>query len=418
MKPRLLIFGISYAPEPISTGVNTTWQAEALTKLGWDVTVVTGIPHYPWWQAQPVPPASPADPVHVIRRRHHVPPRQTVPQRALYEGSWVASSLPVLLGRRDVDLVMGVIPNLGAAALAATAAARYRTPYVLLFQDIVGRAAERTGISGAGRVAGPIASVENWLARRASAVAIVADGFRDYFLQGGVDPSRIHRVRNPARLSPPATDRASVRRRMNWAKDEFIVLHSGAISYKQGLEGLLRTADHARNQPKLRFILQGEGSMRTELEKLAQQLRLPNVTFAPLAAEEDYSSILAAADALLLYQRPSVRNMSMPAKLGSYFAAGVPVLAAVDKEDDTAAEIRRADAGIVVPPNDPQSLLSAIDYLARNPEKAAQLGAAGKLYAERELSPDGAIQRIHSVLDGALTTRQGAMEVPVMSGQR
>jgi colanic acid biosynthesis glycosyl transferase WcaI len=405
-EPKLLTFGISYAPEPISTGVNTTWQAEALTELGWDVTVVTGIPHYPWWRAQPAPPPSPDDPVHVIRRRHHVPPRQSVAQRALYESSWVASSLPVLAGHRDVDLVMGIVPNLGGAVLAAAAAARYHAPYVLLIQDIMGRAAERSGISGAGRVAGSIGKVETWLARRASAVAVVADGFQDYFLQGGVNPSRIHRVRNPARLKPPTEDRSSVRRRMNWAERDFIVLHSGAMGYKQGLEGLLRTADHARNQPNLRFILQGEGSTRAELESMAQQMRLPNVTFAPLAPEGEYSSILAAADALLLYQRPSVRNMSFPAKLGSYFAAGVPVLAAVDEEDETAAEIRGANAGIVVPPDDPQSLLSAIDFLSRNPEHAASLGAAGKVYAAQELSPDAAIQRIHSVLHQTLPKRR------------
>jgi glycosyltransferase involved in cell wall biosynthesis len=301
---------------------------------------------------------------------------------------------------------MGIVPNLGGAVLAATAAARYRAPYVLLIQDIMGRAAERSGISGAGRLAGPIGKVETWLARRASAVAIVADGFQDYFLQGDVNPSRIHRVRNPARLKSPTEDRASVRRRMNWAEEDFIVLHSGAMGYKQGLEGLLRTADYARNQPNLRFILQGEGSTRAELESMAQQMRLTNVTFAPLAPEEEYSSILAAADALLLYQRPSVRNMSFPAKLGSYFAAGVPVLAAVAEEDETAAEIRGANAGIVVPPDDPQSLLSAIDSLSRNPEKAACLGAAGKIYAERELSPDAAIQRIHSVLQQTLPKRR------------
>jgi glycosyltransferase involved in cell wall biosynthesis len=402
MQPKLLTFGISYAPEPISTGVNTTWQAEALTELGWDVTVVTGIPHYPWWKAQPAPPSSPDDPVHVIRRKHHVPPHQSVAQRLFYESSWIASSLPVLAARRDVDLAMGIVPNLGGAVLAAAAAARYRVPYVLLVQDIVGRAAERSGITGAGRVAGAVSTVETSLARRASAIAVVADGFQDYFVQGGVDPSRIHRVRNPARLKPPIEDRASVRRRMGWADDDFIVLHSGAISYKQGLDGLLRAADHARSQPNLRFILQGEGSMRAELESMARRMQLPNVTFAPLAPEEEYSSILAAADVLLLYQRPTVRNMSFPAKLGSYFAAGVPVLAAVDEEDETAAEIRGADAGIVVAPEDPYALLSAIEYLSRNPEKAARLGAAGKVYAERELSPDGAIQRIHSVLQQAL----------------
>jgi glycosyltransferase involved in cell wall biosynthesis len=297
---------------------------------------------------------------------------------------------------------MGIVPNLGGAVLAAAAAARYRVPYVLLVQDIMGLAAERSGIAGAARAAHSVAIVEKWLARRASAVAIVADSFRDYYLQGGVHSARIHRVRNPARLLPPTEDRASVRRRTNWAEEDFIILHSGAMGYKQGLEDLLRAADLARSEPNLRFILQGEGSTRADLETMAQRMRLTNVTFTPLASEEEYSSILAAADVLLLHQRPSVRNMSFPAKLGSYFAAGVPVLAAVAEDDETAAEIRGARAGIIVQPGHPQALLAAIDNLRSDQTRAAQFGAAGKLYASHELCSDTAIQLIHSVLQQAL----------------
>ena len=44
-EPRIVIFGINYSPEPTGIATNTTWLAESLVSLGWQVTVVTGVPH-------------------------------------------------------------------------------------------------------------------------------------------------------------------------------------------------------------------------------------------------------------------------------------------------------------------------------------------------------------------------------------
>ena len=67
--PHLLVLGINYAPEPISTGINTTGLSCGLAAQGWDVTVLTGVPHYPWWQAQPAPRQAVLDGVRVLRHQ-------------------------------------------------------------------------------------------------------------------------------------------------------------------------------------------------------------------------------------------------------------------------------------------------------------------------------------------------------------
>jgi putative colanic acid biosynthesis glycosyltransferase WcaI len=200
---RLLVFGINYAPEPTGTALNTTWQTEALADLGWDVEIVTGVPHYPMWRRVPAPRRERHGEVRVTRRRHYVPAEQTAIHRGMYEATWVASALPTIRGRRDVDVVLGIVPSLGGAALANLAAARYGVPCAVLFQDVISRAAEMSGMAGASRVAASVETVETALARRANAVGIVAEGYRGYFVDGGVDPSRIFRIRNPARLGAP-----------------------------------------------------------------------------------------------------------------------------------------------------------------------------------------------------------------------
>jgi glycosyltransferase involved in cell wall biosynthesis len=408
--PRLLVFGINYAPERISTGLNTTGLSRGLAALGWDVTVVTGYPHYPEWRRQPAPQESTIDAVRVLRRWHYVPARQSVLKRGAFELSWFSSALPTILPRRPVDVVLGVVPNLSAAPLAAAAAARYNAPLALLFQDLNGRAAVQTAIAGADRFARVIRRFETGLARRAEGIAVVAEGFRPYFLDAGVRPERITRIRNPHRLPPATEAREAVRARLGWREGECIVLHTGNMGFKQGLETVVHAAAQTGPDPSLRFVLQGDGSRRAELEGLARRLGVTSLAFLPLASDADFPNIVRAADVLLLNQRGSVRNMSMPGKLGTYFAAGLPVVAAVAKDDETALEVARSGGGVVVEADNPTALLAAIVTLRRDPGRAAALGAAGQAYATCHLSEASFVEGILGFLQAAIARRQDAIQ--------
>lgn len=410
MTRRLLLLGINYEPEPTGTALNTTWWSESAAALGWDVSVVAGVPHYPMWRPEPVVRRRNHGPIRVTHRRHYVPRRQSAVRRGIYEASWVVSALPELRGGR-YDAALGVVPSLGGAVLAAAAARRYRIPYAVLFQDLMGRAADLSGMPGADRVAAPVSRLELALARKASGIAIVADGFAEYFVAGGVDPHRIHRVRNPARLPAIDEPREAVRARLDWGADDFVVLHSGSMGFKQGLETVVEAAALAREDHGVRFVLQGDGNQREELEESVRAAGLRNVDFLPLAGEREYGNVLAAADALLLNQRGSVLNMSMPAKLASYFAAGVPVVAAVAAGDETAAEIEKANAGLVVRPDDPGALIAAIATLRGDRAAAAQMGEAGRRFATSELDSDSVVGLVESFLSSVFAAS------PVRSGE-
>ena len=402
-EPRIVIFGINYSPEPTGIATNTTWLAESLVSLGWQVTVVTGVPHYPHWRRLPLPPQPSNGLVSLVRRPHYVPASQSALRRGAYELSWFASALPATRAARGADLALGIVPSLSGGALAAAAARRYGMPCALLFQDLLGRAAEQAGVGGARSLAGPVRAVETALASRAAGVAVVAEGFRDYFEAGGVDPARLWRVRNPTRLEPPSEGREATRARLGWRPDELVVLHSGSMGYKQGLENVVQAAHLARSDGSVRFVLQGGGNQTERLRALAGSLDLANVTFLPLAAPELFSSTLCAADALLLNQRASVRNMSLPGKLGDYFAAGRPVIAAVAADDETAREVEAAGGGVVAPPDDPAALLQSIALLRADPGRASELGAAGREYAERVLDPKAALETLVSFLEAILS---------------
>ncbi len=412
---RILIFGINYAPEPTGIAVQTSWLAEGLQRDGWDVAVVTGMPHYPWWRRQSVPPTRLDAGVTVIRRNHYVPSKHSVFTRSAYEVTWLANSMPLLLTHTPVDVVLGIVPSLGGAVLAAGAARRFSVPHVLLFQDLLGPAVRQCAYKGTKSVGRIVRSIELGLARDAARVAVIAEGFRHYLVDGGVRPERIDRVRNPVNATPPTRDRATVRAAYGWRDSDVIVLHSGNMGFKQALESVLHAAELARSQPQIRFVLQGDGNRRPELEQLARQLGLENLDFRPLASSGDLSDVLAAADILLLNQGRQVKDMSLPSKLTSYFSVGGPVVAAVAADSEAAREVLASGGGIVVTPEDPRALLDAIGTLASDVSLRRRLGAAGEEFARTQLGADNAISAFKVVLDRAVEARSG---LPNFLGQR
>lgn len=101
---------------------------------------------------------------------------------------------------------------------------------------------------------------------------------------------------------------------------------------------------------------------------------------------------------LLVNERASAVDMSLPSKLTSYFSAGVPVLAAVPPGGGTASEVARSGGGVLVAPEDPAALLA----LGTSPAERARLGAAGTRHAAEHLSAEAALGRLAGVLAGTL----------------
>jgi colanic acid biosynthesis glycosyl transferase WcaI len=389
-----------YWPEAAGSGPLLTNVAEHLSEAGHDVMVMTGFAHYPDWRSSAAGRLFATEEragVTVRRRWHYVPRSQSAAHRAFYELSLFAFGLTALPRRWRPDVVLGTCPSLAGGAHAAAASRLYGVPYGLIFQDLMGLAAEQSGVAGGKRVAGVVRSAELALARRAGRVGIIAEGFRRYLEAGGVPSEKIDRLRNCARRVEPVETAAETRRRLGWRPDDFIALHGGNMGHKQGLDNLLDMAALVRS-PGVRIVLAGDGNDRNRLELRARELALTNLDFIELQPPGRWEEVMQAADVLLVNQRSTVTDMSLPSKLTSYFTAGRPVVVAASEASETAHEIRAAGAGLIVPPSDPRAFRTAILALKDDQARAAELGASGKRYAETVLSPRTVLAAYESFL--------------------
>ncbi|HYM15516.1 MAG TPA: glycosyltransferase [Dehalococcoidia bacterium] len=406
---RILITTINYAPEATGIAPYATGLAEHLVAQGYRVTTLTGLPHYPAWRVSEGYRGRLAFTEHragvdVRRRWHYVPRTQSALRRGLYEATFLASGLSAL-ALPQPDAVLGIVPALSDGVLARVAAARFRVPYGLLFQDLVGQSAGQSGITGGAAVSGVTRLAEGWAARGAAAVGVVAEGFRPYLEGVGVEPGRIRRVRNWTHTGAATIDRDAMRAWLDLPSDAVVCLHAGNMGHKQGLENLVECARlAAASAPAMLFVLAGDGSQRAAIEALAGRYELTNVRFLPLQSDQIFPSVLACADILLVNQRGTVSDMALPSKLTSYFAAGRPVVAAVARSSETWRELTWSGGGLAVLPDDPPALLDALLRVAADPGLAAHLAASARRWSDEMLSPDAALRSYEQLIAAVLAS--------------
>jgi glycosyltransferase involved in cell wall biosynthesis len=398
---KIAVVGINYAPEHAGIAPYTADAARHLASVGNDVLVMTGVPHYPSWR---VPEQmrrrlrcdEHESGVHIRRLRHFVPRRQSAVRRGLYEATFGAHVAVQRLPWRP-DVVLAVVPSLMGSVAAALLARRTGAALAVWVQDLMSTAATESGISG-GRQARRLAAVaERYVFSAADSVGVISEGFRPHVVAGGATPAQVALVPNWSHVQLQSGDRAHRRDELAWSDGEVIALHSGNIGLKQGLENVVEAARLAADRSlPVRFVLLGDGNQRDRIEALGQGL--PTLRLLQPVTDEYLVSTLAAADVLLVNERRGVRDMSLPSKLTSYFAAGRPVVAAVDPDGATAVEVMRSGGGCVVPSGDPRALLDAVIALAADPERARSIGERGRSYSVRNLSAQAAHARIETLI--------------------
>ena len=111
-------------------------------------------------------------------------------------------------------------------------------------------------------------------------------------------------------------------------------------------------------------------------------------------------------------------STTLPGKLITYMAAGLPVVAAADEASDAVRLIRELGCGLVVPPGDAGALVGALHELRADPAAARERGLRGRAYARTELDPGRLLDRwVELLQDMAAGTVAGAA-AGAAAGQR
>ncbi|SDB83399.1 glycosyltransferase WbuB [Paraburkholderia lycopersici] len=414
---RILIYGLNYAPEVTGVGKYTAEMAEWLAARGHEVRVACAPPYYPQWRVHDGYRAwryrrETLRGVSVWRAPLWVPSQPGGLERIVHLASFALFSLPLLarLAAWRPQIVMLIAPTLlcapGALMLARAVGARSW----LHIQDFEVDAAFDLGLLQGGRASRFARARERALLRRFSVVSSISPRMVERAIDKGVDAARAVCLPNWVDTNAifPLPYPSPFRRRLGIAPENTVVLYSGNMGAKQGIEILADVATALAARPDISFVFCGEGAARREL--MARCEPLPNCHVLPLQPASMLNDLLNVADIHVLPQRNDAADLVMPSKLTGMLASGRAVVAMARPGTSLADVV--ADHGIVVPPEDGEALAAAIVTLAGDPARRATLGRAARGYAKRMLSPQsifGALEaRLAALADEGADTTAGS----------
>jgi colanic acid biosynthesis glycosyl transferase WcaI len=187
----------------------------------------------------------------------------------------------------------------------------------------------------------------------------------------------------------PLNGSNQIRQELGLRDDQVVLLYSGNLGLKQGLETLPPLAAQLRDNPRLHFVFCGDGAFRPQLEQMTAGLE--NVSLLPLQPIEKLNELLNAADIHLLPQKEDAADLVMPSKLTGMLASGRPVISTAAAGTQVANVV--AGCGINVAPGDLNALREAVLTLAANETLRRQMGRAARLYAEEHLGREQVLRR-------------------------
>ena len=180
---------------------------------------------------------------------------------------------------------------------------------------------------------------------------------------------------------------------------DFIIMFAGNLGEAQDFPAILNAVELLKSNKNIRWIVLGDGRMREwikqEIQKRELQERVELLGSFPV---KRMPSFFMHADALLVTLKDEpIFAMTIPGKLQSYLASGIPVVGMINGEGRRI--INDNEVGKCVASGSPSELASVVLDMVSTPIlKRREMGVRGKSLYKNEFSRDILIEKFEKMI--------------------
>lgn len=384
LKKHILVITQYFYPEQFRINdICTEW-----VKRGYKVTVITGIPNYPQGKYYPG--------YALFKKRKEIyngikiiripliPRGKNSIMLTLNYLSFVVSGFFWKMFTRikaDYIFIFEVSP-MTQALPGVWYAKKRKIPCYLYVQDLWPENVEIiTGITNK-YIIGLIGNMVDYIYARCTKIFTTSNSFIESISKRGVPIEKIEYWPQYAEDFYYPMGKASIQEISD--NGAFNIIFAGNIGNAQGIDILPRAAAILKEKKLNRqicFNIVGDGRYKETLIDLVNSSNVNDMfNFIPKQPANRIPEFLAASDAAFLCLTDSpLFSMTIPAKLQSYMACGIPIIASA--EGETVKIIKEANAGICVPPGDADKLAKIIIELSvKSNEELKKIGNNARYY--------------------------------------
>jgi len=357
-----------------------------MASRGYEVTVVTALPNYPFGKAYSGygrfwPDIRNEDGVKVVRLPVVMAANRFPAFRIASFVSFVISSFIWLFFSDRHDVIIATVPPATVAPLGYTLSKIKKIPVIMSLYDI--EPLRSFDLRGKAKIPGARYIIRIFMRLYDKADRIVVPVMNEYrILVGhGVNPTKIEIITHGVDIDKfLASSLANQTHKLAKIPGRKIFLYLGTIGVAHDLESILYLfSDHSIRDLPVELLIIGDGERAPECRKIIRENNLDNVKIFPSIPHEQVPSVLVQADVLVISLARGLKVHG--AKLFDCLAAGKPVLA----NDSGVIKdiIKSIGNGWFFDRDNPESLYTALTDIIRRPERElAEMGLKGREYAK------------------------------------
>lgn len=379
----ILVLSQYFYPEPFRINdMCTEW-----VKRGYKVTVLTGIPNYPQGKFY--------DGYGYTKKRREswngmeiirIPliPRgnNAIGMVCNYLSFVISGFFWKIFTRLKADYVfMFEVSPMTQALVGVWYAKKHKIPCYLYVQDLWPENVEIvTGIHSK-LVLGPIGKMVDYIYKRCDKIFATSESFVKEIVKRSVPGQKVEFWPQYAEEFYLPLERTKV-------NEEFVITFTGNIGMAQGLDILPKVAEILKEKKcKVKFKIVGDGRYKDEF---VHEIEKRNVSrlfeLTGRKPAEEIPTILAESDAAFLsFMDNPLFAKTIPAKLQSYMACGMPIIASASGESKRIIE--EAECGMCCPIGDTKGLADEIvKMVAMQKTTGINMGKNARKYYEQHFN--------------------------------
>ncbi|MCI5117015.1 MAG: colanic acid biosynthesis glycosyltransferase WcaI, partial [Candidatus Electrothrix sp. LOE1_4_5] len=316
---KILVCGINYSPELVGIGKYTSEMVEWLAASGHECRVITAFPYYPMWflfrgYSGLRYCKEEINRVTVYRCPLWIPKKLTTIKRIIHLLSFTISSCPVLclqLFFWRPDLVICIAPSFLAAPSVVFFSKLAKVKSWLHFQDFEICAMFGTGMaSNLKKIDNLAHTMQRVVTKRFDRISSISHTMCVSADRRCVNRKKVILFPNwvDTELITPNVDDIYFRKKWKISLTRKVILYSGNLGEKQGLENIINVASFLRQRHDILFVIVGDGACKKKLQQCATVKELINLRFYPLQPKRYLPSLLRMADIHLVIQKSGVSD--------------------------------------------------------------------------------------------------------------
>lgn len=338
LKKKILIHSLVFSPDGVSTAYLYNDIATAFKNNGYDVVVLTTIPHY-----NKIPELLKKQPLKwgvwgIYKKSfyqgitvYHVPQKKfkSTILRLIGFIYWHVVSFCIGLGIKNVDVILSPSPPLtiGLINLWLGRIKRCKVIYNVqeIYPDILGKSK--------GFVYNVLHRIENKIYSKSDAVTTIDETFYNTIINRFRDKEKLHIIPNFVNtfIYHPNVSTDILDKIVFPENNNIKLIYAGNIGFAQDWDTLIQLSQKTKGL-NVEYYVIGEGVKKSELEKSKKTLDLNNLHIINYMPRQIMPAILSYSDIQFIFMNPEMERQGFPSKVYTIMACGKPLLVSSGKD--------------------------------------------------------------------------------------